>query len=266
MVLMDSLVKEKPKYYLKTLGDALKILDFLSASQVPASIAEINKKMGIGRSKIHRMLGTLKYWGCVAQDPVNRKYFLGLKILELAKNKLISVDFIKEVSTELEELLKECEETVHLASLDNGQVLYLDKRQASQAIGIISKVGQRLPAHCTGLGKVLLASLDKKSLDDIIKNIGLPRFTENTITSKDMLIKELKKVRESGFAIDNKEIEEGLCCVAAPIRNFKGEVIAAISVSIPAFRFTNDKKKQVIEEVKAHAKKISAKLGYDLKK
>ncbi|MCK4804240.1 MAG: IclR family transcriptional regulator [Spirochaetes bacterium] len=263
---MDQLFKEKPKYYLKTLGDALEILDILSHVQVPMGVAELNREMGTGRSKIHRILDTLKYWSCVEQDPATRKYFLGSKVLELARNKLQTTDLIKVASTDLEELLEECQETVHLASLDNGQVLYLDKKQAPQAIGIISRVGQRLPAHCTGLGKVLLAHLDEKSLDEIIKGLGLPRFTENTITSESDLIEELLKIKESGFAIDNQEIEEGLCCVAAPIRNYLGEVIAAVSVSMPAFRFTEEKKRQIIEEIIIHAGRISKKLGYGFKK
>ena len=265
-MVMEDLFKEKPKYYLKTLGDALKILDILGHSQVPLGVTELNKKLGIGRSKIHRLLDTLRYSGCAEQDPISRKYFLGPKVLELAMNKLMNTDLIKIASAELEELLEECQETVHLATLDSGQVFYLDKKQAPQALGIISKVGQRLPAHCTGLGKVLLAYLDKKNLDEVIKKIGLPRFTDNTITNKEDLIEELRRVRESGFAIDNQEIEEGLCCVAAPIRNYMGEVIAAISISMPTFRFTDDKKEQIIEEVIEHARKISEKLGFRIKK
>lgn len=258
-------LKEKPKYYLKTLGDAFTILDAISLKLVPMGIAELSKELGIGRSKIHRILVTLRYWGCVEQDPDTHKYMLGPKVLELAMNKLKTTDLIKVVSPYLEGLVKECGETVHLAVLDMGQVLYLDKKQGPQAIGIISKVGQRLPAHCTGLGKALLAFLDEKSLNEIINTVGLRRFTKNTITDKKRLKEELNKVRGQGFAEDNEEIEGGLCCIAAPIRNYQGIVIAAISVSIPTFRMSDKKKEQMKKIVIEKAKKISMQLGYRVK-
>jgi DNA-binding IclR family transcriptional regulator len=258
-------LKEKPKYYLKTVGDAFAVLDAISLKLVPMGIAELSKQVGIGRSKVHRILDTLKYWGCVEQDSDTHKYILGPKVLELAMNKLKATDLIKVVSPYLERLVKECEETVHLAVLDKGQVLYLDKKQGPQAIGIISKVGQRLPAHCTGLGKVLLAYLEEESLNEVINTVGLSRFTKNTITDKKRLKEELSKVREQGFAEDNEEIEDGLCCIAAPIRNYQGIVIAAISVSIPAFRMSGTKKEQMKRIVIEKAQRISMQLGYGVK-
>jgi DNA-binding IclR family transcriptional regulator len=259
-------MEDKPKYYLKTLGDAFAIMDVLSVNQAPMGVAELSKKLGIGKSKIHRLLDTLKYWGCVEQELGTRKYLLGFKVLELAMNKLKTIDLIKIASPFLTDMLRQCGETVHLAILDEGQVLYLDKKEAPQAVGIISKVGQRLPAHCTGLGKVLLAYTDEKTLGKIIKSIGLACFTKNTITEERILREELEKIRSRGFAFDNEEIEEGLCCVAAPINNYGGNVIAAISVSLPRFRFTPDKREFLVSKVIDTAQKISKNLGYDTTK
>jgi len=257
---------EKPKYYLKTLGDALEILDVLSQSQNPMGVAELNKEMGTGRSKIHRILDTLKYWGCVEQNPLTRKYFLGPKVLELAMKKLESIDLIQVASPLLVELVDLCEETIHLAVLDKGQVLYLDKKEGPQAVGIISKVGQRLPAHCTGLGKVLLAYSDEDLLNTVIKTVGLHRFTDHTITDEHTLREELEKVCKLGYSEDNEEIEKGLCCIAAPIKNYRGAVVAAISVSLPEFRFTNEKKIYLKAKVIEYAERISRKLGYVMSK
>ncbi|MGQ9616703.1 MAG: IclR family transcriptional regulator [Spirochaetota bacterium] len=177
-------------------------------------------------------------------------------------NKLKTVDIIMEASPILADLMHRSGETVHLAILDKGQVLYLDKREGPQAVGIISRVGQRLPAHCTGLGKVLLAYADQGVLEDVINTVGLPRFTKNTITDYALLREELQKVRSRGYAIDNEEIEEGLCCVSAPVRDYTGKVIAAISISLPAFRFSNDKREEHKNNVIESAEKISRLLGY----
>ena len=254
-------MRSEPKYYLKTLGDAFRILDIIGNSHEPCGIAELSDVTGIGRSKMHRILDNLRYWGVVEQDPKNRKYLLGNRLLALAMNKLKTVDLIKLASPELADLVETCEETVHLAVLDEGQVLYLDKREGPQAVGIISKVGQRLPAHCTGLGKVLLAFSERETVDWTAEHIGLKRFTKNTITDKELLKQELANVRMEGYAIDREEIEEGLCCIAAPVRNYTGEVVAAISVSLPAFRFTDEKKRRLIEQITSSAQKVSKGVG-----
>jgi IclR family KDG regulon transcriptional repressor len=254
-------MRNEPKYYLKTLGDAFRILNVIGQSHEPRGIAELSDETGMGRSKTHRILDNLRYWGVVEQDPKNRKYLLGNRLIALAMNKLKTVDLIKLASPVLADIVEKCEETVHLAVLEEGQVLYLDKREGPQAVGIISKVGQRLPAHCTGLGKVLLAFSEEDLVDRIIDHIGLKRFTKHTITEKNILKKELANIRMRGYALDREEIEEGLCCIAAPVRNYTGEVVAAISVSIPAFRFTDEKQVHLTEQITLSALKISKKFG-----
>ena len=130
---------------------------------------------------------------------------------------------------------------------------------------MISYVGRRAPLHCTGLGKVLLAYLPEKERKRILFRKELPRLTENTITNKRELEKELNKVREQGFALDREENEKDVRCVAAPIRNYQGEVIAALSISSPIFRIEknaqNNQKKALLEI----SKKISKRLGYNEK-
>ena len=254
-------MRDKPKYYLKTLGDAFRILEIIGNSREPRGIAELSDETGIGRSKTHRLLDNLRYWGVVEQVPENRKYMLGNRLIALAMSKLKTVDIIKLASPVLADLVEKCGETVHLAVLDEGQVLYLDKREGPQAVGIISKVGQRLPAHCTGLGKVLLAFSEGDLVNRIVGHIGLRKFTENTITDKNLLTEELADVRMRGYALDREEIEEGLCCIAAPVRDHTGEVVAAISVSLPAFRFTDEKQASLTEQITSSAFKISKKFG-----
>jgi DNA-binding IclR family transcriptional regulator len=229
------------------------------------NMTELSKKLGFYPSTIHRILDTLKYWGYVEQDPHTQKYQLGLKALELGMAKLQQMDLVKEVAPYLKELTKQCNETVHLGVLEGGEVLYLAKEESSQTIRMISYVGKRAPLHCTSLGKVLLAYLSAEERKKILGEKVLPRLTENTITDKRELEKELDKVKEQGFALDREENEKDVRCVAAPIRNYQGEVIAALSISSPIFRLDknrqNDLKKALIET----SKNISKRLGYNRK-
>jgi len=255
--------KQKPNYPIKVLDKSLSVLEILLQQGSAMNMTELSEKLGFYPSTIHRILDTLKYWGYVEQDPNTQKYQLGLKLLELGMAKFHQMDLVREATPYLKELVKECNETVHLGVLEEEEVMYLAKEESSQTIRMISYVGKRAPLHCTALGKMLLAHL---SADERIKILGekvLPRLTENTITDKRELEKELGKVREQGFALDREENEKDIRCVAAPIRNYQGEVIAAISISSPIFRIDknaqNDLKKVLIET----SKKISKRLGYN---
>ena len=253
----------KPNYPIKVLDKALSVLESLLQKRSAMNMTELSKKLGFYPSTIHRILDTLKYWGYVEQDPHTQKYQLGLKALELGMAKLHQMDMIREATPYLKELVKQCNETVHLGVLEEREVLYLAKEESSQTIRMISYVGKRAPLHCTALGKVLLAYLPEEEIKKILDKIVLTRLTENTITDKMDLEKELDKVKEQGFALDNEETQKDVRCVAAPIRNYQGEVIAALSISIPIFRLyknrQNDLKKALIET----SKKISKRLGYN---
>ena len=162
----------------------------------------------------------------------------------------------------MEDLAAEYQETLHLAILDDTQAVYVDKLEGRQAVRVeLTSLGARLYAHCSALGKVLLAHKEEGEVKRIIQIAGLPRFTENTITDEEDLLQNLIKIRKQGYAYDLEEILPDLCCVAAPIYDHTGNVTAAISMSIPAFQFRrsqNDFRDGVIRA----AKKISKRLGY----
>jgi len=146
--------------------------------------------------------------------------------------------------------------------LDRGEVVYIEKRECRQSIQIVSQIGMRLPAHCTGVGKVLLAYLPDAEVRQIIKKKGMTRFTKNTITDPRSLETELDRIRERGYAIDNEEIMDGLFCMAAPIRDYSGKVIAAVSVSGPTSRIKMEKLPKALELVVQTSGEISSALGY----
>jgi len=256
--------KAKPNYPIKVLDKSLSVLELLLQKSSSMNMTELSEKLGFYPSTIHRILDTLKHWGYVEQDPHTQKYQLGLKALELGMAKLHQMDLVREATPYLKELVNQCNETVHLGVLEEGEVLYLAKEESSQTIRMISYVGKRAPLHCTALGKVLLTYLPEGERKKILGKRELPRFTEKTITNKEELEKELSKVKKQGFALDRGENEKDVRCIAVPIRNHQGKVIAALSISSPAYRTDINQQSHLKEALLTVSKKISKRLGYDL--
>lgn len=256
--------KAKPNYPIKVLDKSLSVLELLLQKGSSMNMTELSEKLGFYPSTIHRILDTLKHWGYVEQDSHTQKYQLGLKALELGMAKFHQMDLVREATPYLKELVNQCNETVHLGVLEEGEVLYLAKEESSQTIRMISYVGKRAPLHCTALGKVLLAYLSAEERIKILGEKVLPRLTENTITDKRELEKELVKVKKQGFALDREENEKDVRCVAAPIRNYQGEVIAALSISSPIFRIDENAQNNLTEALIKTSREISIRLGYSI--
>ena len=256
------MVKSTPNYPIKVLTKAFAVFDVLLEHKFPMSMSEISERLDFYPSTVHRILDTLKFGGYVEQNPNSQKYQLGLKLLELGMAKINQIDLVKEAKPFLRDLAKKCDETVHLAILEDDNVLYLAKEESSQTIRMISYVGKRAPLHCTGLGKVLLANLSLKDRDKIIDRIELFQLTNNTITEKEKLCEELNKIKEMGFALDEEENENDVRCIAAPVKDYKGKVIAAVSVSSPNYRLNNEKQVYIKEALINTVKGISSRLGF----
>jgi len=253
--------KAKPNYPIKVLDKSLSVLELLLKKGSAMNMTELSEKLGFYPSTTHRILDTLKHRGYIEQDSHTQKYQLGLKVLELGMAKLQQIDLVREATPYLKELVNQCNETAHLGVLEEGDVLYLAKEESSQTIRMCSYVGKRAPLHCTALGKVLLAFLPEEERKKILEQKELPRLTEKTITDKRELGKELDKVKEQGFALDREENEKDVRCVAAPIRNYQGEVIAAVSISSPIFRIDENAQNNLKEALIEISKKISKRLG-----
>jgi DNA-binding IclR family transcriptional regulator len=162
----------------------------------------------------------------------------------------------------LERLAAAAGETAHLCILDDGEVLYLEKVEPTRTVRVPSSVGQRNPAHCTAVGKALLAHLPEAEVDVVIRRRGLKSFTPNTITSPTLLKRELKAVRERGYAVDDEEIDEGLRCIGAPVRDASGRVVASMSIAGPAFRIGKGKIPPLANLVMSVADRLSREIGY----
>jgi DNA-binding IclR family transcriptional regulator len=256
----------KPQNLVQTIERVSQILDILGQSPQGISIRELSTKINLPKGTIHRLLSSLLYFGYVRQDPKTRNYFLGFKLVELGNLLLGQLDLRKEAEPFLRDLAKGTKETVHMVVMDRDEVVYIEKVEFEQNPGglrMASRIGLRNPIHSCAVGKVLLADFSDEALDHFLRGKNLLRRTENTMTDPVQLREHLKLVRKQGFAIDDEENERGIRCIAAPICNEVGRVVAAISISGPAFRVT----KKVIQEslkkeVMETANHISQRLGF----
>ncbi len=258
--------RSKPSNLVQTIERTSLILDILGQSPQGLSIGQLSEKTGLPKGTTHRLLTSLAYFDHVRQDARTKNYHLGFKLVELGNLLLSQLDLRTEAHPYLIELAERTNETVHMVILDRGEVLYVDKVDAGQNAGglrMASMLGSRIPTHCSAAGKVMLAFLPEERVIEIVSDKGLPRRTENTITDFDELKAHLQHIREQGYALDDEENEKGIKCIGAPIRDQGGQVIAAISISVPGIRVRTDTllttyKDQVVET----AMKISNKLGY----
>jgi IclR family transcriptional regulator, KDG regulon repressor len=258
--------QSKPSNLVKTIERASLILDVLGRSPQGISIKELSGKTGLPKGTTHRFLASLAYFDYVRQESMTKNYHLGFKLVELGNRLLNQIDLRTEAHPYLIELAELTKETVHMVILDHNEALYVDKVDSSEPTGglrMASVVGARIPTHCSAVGKVMLAFLPEERLISIIKDKGLPRRTENTITDIEELKNHLQLIREQGYALDDEENEKGVKCVGAPIRDQDGNIAAAISISVPGIRIRTD---TLLTTLKDHlietAMKISRKLGY----
>jgi DNA-binding IclR family transcriptional regulator len=258
------MIKEqnRPKYPIKVLLNTCSIFDILIKKNRPVTIHELSETLNIYPSTIHRILDTLHYLGYIEKRLDSDEYQIGLRAIELGLVKLDQISLIKEANPYLEALSKEMNENVYLGVLFEGEVMYEAKKEALRKISLITHVGTRAPVYCTSLGKVLIANLPPKEREKILGDKPLQRLAKNTIIDRKVLEKEIVKVQKLGYAIDDEEYENEIRCVAAPIRSHQGEVIAAVSISGPSYRFTPDREATMVKAVIETAKEISIRLGW----
>ncbi len=252
------------KSHVQSVEKALTIIDTLANSRGEMSLTEISKKLNWPKSTVYGLLSTLRDFRYVDQSNLTGFYRLGVRLFQLG-NYVAKMWDVKEIAKPyLYKINDALGETVQLAIEDNGEVLYLDKLESNQIMRIVSEIGIRLPMHCSGLGKVLLAYKPLKDAKSIILSKGMKAMTNLTITNWDDLEKQLIKIKENGYAIDDREIMDSLKCIAAPIFNNENEVKYAISVSGFNTSLTGDHLEHAIKLLVESAKDISKALGYIL--
>lgn len=251
------------RYRIHVIDRAAQILDCFGFEHQELSVSEIGAKTNLHRSTAHRILMALEYNDLIQQNPENGKYRLGIKLFRLGHQAVSHLNLREICRPFLTRIMNETKETVHLAVLDEDQVLYLDKVEGPHALRMPSRVGRRIPTYCTSLGKAMLSCLDDQEVKDIFRNQVLRPFTANTLKTVSQLLYDLRMIRKRGYSIDNEEIEIGLRCVGAPIKDYTGAMVGAISAAAPSARLSGQKVHTVGRLVVTTAEEISEKLGYE---
>jgi IclR family transcriptional regulator, acetate operon repressor len=245
---------------LQSVNRALRALELI-AEEGELGVTELGRRLGVHKATASRLVATLAERGLVERDPITEKHRLGFGLIRLAGAAMASLDLVRQARPILEELADATRETVNLGVLSGDAVVYIDQVTGTRSIVAVSWVGRRTPLHATSNGKVLLAAMDESDRDRVL-GTALEGSTPQTIVDADVLRSQLDEIRTRGYAQTLEELEEGLNAVAAPVRRADGEVVAALSVSGPAFRMRPVDLPRIGRQVMDAATAISRRLGY----
>jgi len=244
---------------------ALDILGCFKGQSIELGISEISERMQLSKSTVYGLVNTLLTKGYLEQNEQTKRYRLGIKLFELGTLVYNRMDLRNEAKVFCEELGSKYNTTVHLAAHYGDEIVYIDKVDAPEAVIVYSQTGKCAPMHCTGVGKAILAFLSDDELKHVFAKGDFKKYTEHTITDREELYCELRRIHSCGYAVDNEEIETGLRCIAAPIFNYMNQPVAAISVSAPTVRLPLEQIETIAKDVQYHALQISQRLGYRIK-
>ncbi len=242
---------------------ALILIRYITDNEDGLSIREASRNLGYSPATVQKIIGALKSQGYVVQDEITDRYHLGPEAVQLGLTALSRLDVRRAARSYLEELSRESGETVFLAIARGNCGVYVDKVVSDQPIRMDASLGADRPYNCTAVGKVLLAGMTTEEIDDLHDDGAFEKRTENSILDADALTIEVEKVREQGWARDREEYAYGVGCVAAPIYDHEGRVVAALTVSGPSTRINQDLDR-IIELTKSRSEEVSKEMGYSV--
>jgi DNA-binding IclR family transcriptional regulator len=250
------------KYGIPTLSRAIKIIELLSTSENGLTLNEIETALHIPKTTAFRILRTLQ-----SEEWVEKEldcFSTGQRMIQFGLLALSKIELKKLAPPHLDKLSKLTGETSHMGVLYNNQVLIVDVCEGPKHIKISSRPGSLVAAHCSSLGKILLSAMNEDNLDLFANSCRFSKLTQNTITELEKLKKELDLVRSQGYSVDNMEYFDNVRCIAAPVRNAGGEIIAAIGVTAVTVSLKKNMVPSVAKVVKQIATEFSKEMGYGL--
>ncbi|MCX4680980.1 IclR family transcriptional regulator [Streptomyces sp. NBC_01433] len=242
---------------------AFDILELFLEGDGTLSAPDVTRRLQLPRTTVHELLTTLaarSYLVAVPEQP--GRYRLGVRTYQLGSRYAEQLDLAAEGQRVARDVAETCDETVHVAVLEDADVIYIAKVDSTHAVRMVSAAGRRLPAHCTSVGKMLLASLPEAELQSRIEGREFARMTPGSITDPDELRAALAGVRERGIAVEHRESNPDVSCVAAPVRDSTGRVVAALSISVPMIRWSEDREAELAALAAKGAEDLSARLGH----
>lgn len=241
----------------KSLAKALAILDYFTTESPERGITELAELTGLYKSSVHNMVSTFEACGFIEKNEATNKYRLGNKILQLSNNLYQSHDLRNLVRPFMERVCAAFGENVYMASLSEGEVIYIDAVYPVGAYSARSIIGVKAPLYCTGVGKAILAWMSGSAIAEILSR-GFEAFTPHTVRDPESLIRELTIIKERGYAIDDMEHEYGIKCVAVPIFNMRNVVVASLSVSGPSPRIVEERVAEISKQLLSVQRELKA--------
>ncbi len=256
-------MKDPNDYNVRAVERALQILTCFDDENPVRGISEISLAVGLHKSTTHRIVTTLLNYGFLERTDDEGRYRLGLQLASLGVKVIQQMDARKEALPYMNGLVDEWDETCDLSIFDHHQVFYVEVLYGTHALSITANVGQRLPAHCTASGKLFLAHLPQEELDEFLVK-PLKKYTEQTITSPELLASQFGVIREKGFSYDDQEMELGVRAVAAPIHDYQGNMVAAMSIPGPINRMTPERVEKIAASLKETTANVSRRMGWKI--
>ena len=254
---------QQTQHVVKSAARVFEVFGLLVNHPDGLSLTQICAELQLPKSSAHALLNTMVVHDYLREGLRERTYRLGPALFELGSAYIASTNLVCDGWEIVRTTARMCNETVHLAVLDGNEVLYVAKEEGTNTIRMVSAVGKRFPAYATGVGKVLLANLsDAELIQRIPDDSILPIITPNTVTNPSELRTLIAATRNNGYALDYEESTPGLCCVAAPVYDAQGQIVAGMSISVPNIRFTDERRIQLLDLIRTQANSLSTILGY----
>ena len=247
---------------LSSVRNAARLLKVFLSREEELGVSELARRLGLGKSTVHRLLSTLSSEGLIEQDSTTGGYRLGLVMFELGEAVRVHLDLHSAAGPVLASLREQTRESSQIGVLDGHEVVYVDRLESSQSLRLFTETGRRVPVHCTSSGKVLLAHLPLATRDAVIDALQLTALTPHTITDRDAFRAELDRVRRRGWAEAVNEREIGVASVAAPICDARGVVVAAISIGAPTVRLPATERRTLGNIVTEAGEAVGRRLGW----
>lgn len=237
------------------------ILELLSQKEDGMGVTEIGRCLDLNKTTVHRIVNGILKRGYVEKTE-RGQYRLGLKFIALCSHRLNSIELTTEARPYLLALTNLYGQCTHLAILDKNEAVYIDKVEVERNLRMYSEIGRRVPVYCSALGKCLLFDKSAAEMIAVLESSPYVKRTEKTKNDTNELLEEITQSARRGWSIDNEENEKGICCIAAPVRDYSGKIIAAISISGPISVFSQEKIKEIAAKVMESASAISKQIGY----
>ncbi|MCE5282334.1 MAG: IclR family transcriptional regulator [Deltaproteobacteria bacterium] len=252
----------KDRYLINSIIRACNIMKCIANEKGSLKASDFAAHLRLDRSTVYRILLSLESCGFIEKDEDTGGYTTGIAAFEFGNVYVSNMNFIKKSRPVMLDLSVQVQEAVHLGVLSGTEMVVVDKVDSPRSVGMICKIGHKAPGYCTAMGKVLLANRPEDELAAIVQTIELKPFTKGTITSRKRFMEEMKMIRTQGYAFDDREHEEDVECIAAPIMDHHGHVIAAVSISGPQRKIDTPQQQHFINLVVEAASQISSKMGY----